>query len=134
MTQTRQILEDLLLKSPDFYDEFQYVDRNIKGFFFFLLSYLVCSQNLAKSFCEWWPLWLYHKFLKRNPWYNMSRMCATQWKSYAWRFVDVVAPVTGKKGCWRGNYCSHVISVPMILVGQHAFISIRKLVHLPIKT
>ncbi len=50
MTQTRQILEDLLLKSPDFYDEFQYVDRNIKGFFFFLLSYLVCSQIWLNHF------------------------------------------------------------------------------------
>jgi len=32
--------------SPDFYDKFQFVAKNIKGFFLFLfiLSYQVCSQ------------------------------------------------------------------------------------------
>jgi len=54
------------------------------------------NQNLGRSFEKLkiytkkpkishflWPLWLHHKFLKRNPGYNMSRMCATQSKSYA---------------------------------------------------
>ncbi len=39
-----------------------------------------------------------------------------------------------KKGLLNNRYYgSHVISVPMILLGQRALISIRKLAHLPIK-
>jgi hypothetical protein len=38
--------EELFFKSPDFYDKFQQVAKNIKGFcfFFVLLSYLLYNQ------------------------------------------------------------------------------------------
>ncbi len=48
MTQNDQILIFdfwfFFFKSPDFYDKFQYVAKNIERLLFFILSYLECSQ------------------------------------------------------------------------------------------
>jgi hypothetical protein len=44
ITQIRQITKRKNSKSPDFYDKFHYVAKNIEGFcFFFLRPYLVCT-------------------------------------------------------------------------------------------
>jgi hypothetical protein len=59
-------------KSPDFCDNFQQVAKYIEGFSFFSTFISIMQPNLAKLFCEWLPLWLHHKILKRNPgwgWY-----------------------------------------------------------------
>jgi hypothetical protein len=39
---------DFFSKSPDFYDKFQYVAKNIERLLFFILSYLVHSQIILK--------------------------------------------------------------------------------------
>ncbi len=59
--------EDCFHKLPDFKDKFQQVAKNIEGFGFFPTFISSMQPNLAKLFCEWLPLWLHHKILKRNP-------------------------------------------------------------------
>jgi len=55
-----------IIKSPDFYAKSQQVGKNIEGFSFFSTFISSMQPNLAKLFCEWLPLWLHHKILKRN--------------------------------------------------------------------
>ncbi len=50
----------LLWKFPEGSQEYRRI------LFFFLPSYLLCSQIWLKLLCGWSPLWLHHKILKRN--------------------------------------------------------------------
>jgi len=52
MTQIRQILKIVFFKSPDFYDKFQQVTKNIEGLGFFPTFISSMQPNLAKLFCE----------------------------------------------------------------------------------
>jgi hypothetical protein len=62
MAQISQISISKNFKSSESYDNLQKVVKNIEGFWFFLLSYPLCSQ-----------IWLPHKVIKRNPtWHAMK--------------------------------------------------------------
>jgi len=57
-------------RSPDFYDKFQYVANNIEGSFFsffFLVSYVVCSQIWLNHLMDDRIIELHHKIEKKAP-------------------------------------------------------------------
>jgi hypothetical protein len=60
--------ENSFSQLPDFHDEFQHVAKNIKGFEFFLLRYVICSQIWLKYFLDYHHFdYIDKKILKRNP-------------------------------------------------------------------
>jgi hypothetical protein len=67
MTQICQILKIFFSNCQIFNDQFLQVAKNIEEFGFFPTFISSMQPNLAKLFCEWLPLWLHHKILKRNP-------------------------------------------------------------------
>ncbi len=73
INQIRHISKRKNSKSPDFYEKFQYVAKNIEVFFFFFFFFFFPTSisrmylNLAKLFSGWSPLWLHHNILKTNP-------------------------------------------------------------------
>jgi hypothetical protein len=53
---------------PEFHDKFQYVAKNTKGFGFFVLRYVICSQIWLKYVLDYHHFdYIDHKILKRNP-------------------------------------------------------------------
>ncbi len=57
-------------KLPDFYNKFQHVAKNIKGFFFFLLSYLIHSQIWLNCLMDDHHFSYFTKLKKTNPWFE----------------------------------------------------------------
>jgi hypothetical protein len=82
MAQICQISNFKNSKSPESYDNFQKVAKNIKGFYFFLPSYLLHSQIWLNFFLDD----QHHKILKGNP---ASNSCD---KGKLWVLQEDLAP------------------------------------------
>ncbi len=133
ITKTCQILKDFVFKEPDLNAEFQQVDSNIEQFIFFLLSYLVWGQIWLNRFVNDGHFGHITNSLKETLG-TTCQGCVQHSQKATLESMLKSSPGNGQKALLNRYYCSHVISVPMILVGQHALISIRKLAHSPIKT
>jgi hypothetical protein len=67
MAQIRQILKKKNSKFSEFYDKFQWVAKNIEGFWVCSTSYLVCSQIWLKATMDYSHFSYITKLKKKNP-------------------------------------------------------------------